>query len=1348
MKYLLTFTLVIFIIVSNAQNKYAFKHLNVENGLSQSSVLSIAQDTKGFIWFGTRFGLNKYDSKSFKVYYHEDGNKKSLSNAEFLSSILSLKDGTLLIGTQGGLNKYNEGDDNFDRYTHNDKDPNSISSNVIRCIFQDKKNRVWIGTENGLNLLDTNGNYKFKHFLYGQKQRQQIYAITEDHNGKLWLSTTYGLMNMSFKEGKIHLRYFKDFSEELNKATDNHITTMVEDRENNLWIGTKQTGISKLNLSTEAITSYRYSSLNKEGISSNNVRKIMMDHEGKLWIGTLHGINIYNPATKNFSSLHHIPEDPSSLSQNSVYDIYQDRQGIIWVGTYYGAINMVYPNYTPFRVYRSTTATNGLSSNVVSSIMEDQNQNLWIGTEGEGLNYYDRKNNTFTRYKNNPNDPKSLSANLVKSVIRDKKNRIWVGTHYGGLNLFQPETKSFIRYTSRKNDTSSISSDEITTIFEDSYGRFWVGTNGGLNKFNSTIGKFIRNRVKGLTDAVYYIFEDAKQNLWVATNSGLYELKKGSQQFVNRVAANPDILKYNEITCLTADKEGYLLIGTSRNGLFKLNPDRHSYTRMTIIDGLPSNNIMGILEDDFNNLWITTDKGLCKYNPRQKTFKTYNIKDGLPGNEFNYKSFLKDSKGVFFFGGLSGMVSFFPNEIKENKNTPPVIFTGLKLFNKPIALNTDDGLLKQNISTIKSITFESDQNVFSIDFTLLNFIKSDKNRYAYKLGGFEKNWNYVDIPSASYTNLSPGNYTLMVKGSNNDGLWTKETSTLDIKILPPFYRTWWAYLFYFCAFAAISFVFIRYLLIKAVLKKEKEINEHKLEFFTNISHEIRTPLTLIVGPLDKLIENAKDDPALNRDLQPIKNNADRLMNLVTELLDFRKAESGKMALHVSPGDVVKFCREIFLAFQNMAISKNIDYQFETAQAEIELYFDKVQMEKVLFNLLSNAFKFTPVNGKISLKIETEKQLLHIKISDNGKGIPLENQTNLFTNFYQANASTTIGTGLGLSLSKSIVELHHGNISFESTPKNNKAFGSTAFTVSLKTGKEHFNPSDFIPDYIYYDDALNYNLNATQVTEQIKQDDALPDNSAEKRKNSILLVEDNEDVRIFIKQALSPIYQIYERENGATGLDCALDLIPDLIISDVMMPVMDGLELCRKLKTDERTSHIPVVLLTARSAYVHQVNGFENGADAYIMKPFNLKILELNIQNLLNARETIKQKFAQVITLEPKNMVINTTEQNFLNKIILIIEDRIADPDFDVPTLSSEIGMSQPVLYKKIRALTDLSVNDFIKSLRIKRAAQLLKQGTGNIAEIAYSVGFNDRKYFSSEFKKHFGKTPSEFMSND
>ncbi|MES2651606.1 MAG: two-component regulator propeller domain-containing protein [Bacteroidota bacterium] len=1321
-----------FTLVGHAQNKYAFKRLNVENGLSQSSVLAIAQDAKGFIWFGTRFGLNKYDSQSFKTYLHEKKNEKSLSDSEY-SALLTLKDGTLLIGTLVGLNKYNEAADNFDRFQHQENDSQSISHSKINCIFQDNANRVWVGTGNGLNLIDTKSKYRFSRFLYNKNLPQQVYAIAQDHTGTLWLSTTDGLMSMSIKNGKVKFNYFKDFSAEINKPIDNHITSIVEDRENNLWIGTKQTGLSKLDLSTGKFTTYKFLSSNKNGISSNNIRKIIVDREGKIWIGTLYGINIYNPESKTFSSIQNEPQNPSSLSQNSVYDIFQDRQGIIWIGTYFGAINMVYPNYTPFKIYSSSKTTSGLSGNVISTIMEDDKHNLWVGTEGEGLNYFDRKTNAYTHYRFDPNNRKSLSSNLVKSVIKDRKNRIWVGTHLGGLNLFQDKTKSFTRYTSRKNDASSISSDEITVLFEDSFGRFWVGTNRGLNAFEAETGKFIRKRLNDFSDVIFYIFEDSKQSLWVATSTGLYQLKKGA----NRFTLLPTKAPYKDISCITEDMEGSLYLGTFRDGLYKLNTQRKKVKRIAEKDGLPSNTIMGVLEDNTHHLWISTDKGLCKYNPATKTFKLYNTKDGLPGDEFNYRSFLKDDEGAFFFGGLSGMISFFPQQIRENKHIPSIIFTGLKLFNKPVNLHGDDELLDQNISTIKSITFKSNQNVFSIDFTLLNFIKSNKNTYAYKLSGFEKNWNYVSVPSASYTNLSPGNYTLMVKGTNNDRLWTNKVSTLHIKVLPPFYKTWWAYLLYFIVFASILFILIRYLLIRAVLKKEKEVNEHKLDFFTNISHEIRTPLTLIVGPLEQLIDNAKDNPSLNRDLQPIKNNADRLMNLVTELLDFRKAESGKMTLQISPGNLVKFCREIFLAFQNMAIANKIDYTFETESEEIELYFDKVQMEKVLFNLLSNAFKFTDEGGKISLKIEEGKDAITIQIRDNGRGIPIDRQANLFTDFYQANPNASIGTGLGLSLSKSITELHHGTIAFESVPQT-----STCFTLSLKIGKAHFSPSDFITDYVYYDDKINYKL-AQEITLTETPIPAVL--TEEKSKPSILLVEDNLDVRLFIKKALQTTYTVFESENGLKGWESAIELIPDLIISDVMMPIMDGLKMCRKLKTDERTSHIPIVLLTARSAYVHQINGFENGADAYIMKPFNLKILALNINNLLVARETLKKKFANVITLEPKNMVINTTEQNFLHKIIQIIEDNISNTDFDVPTLSAEIGMSQPVLYKKIRALTDLSVNDFIKSLRLKRAAQLLKAGADNISEVAFAVGFNDRKYFSLEFKKYFGKTPSDYM---
>ena len=1328
------------------QQPILFDHLGIEKGLSQTSVLAICQDKKGYMWFGTRNGLNRYDGYNVKVYQSSNTDPLSISN-NYVVSLLSDSHQNLWVGTNTGLNRYNETTDNFERITAR---PNGLSNNMVNCITEDQKGNVWIGTLNGLNLLVNGDTSKIKVF-FSDKLKDGIYhnirTVKQDREGNIWVGTSNGLLKMTPKNGVYQTIVFKNQGKP-GDISENYITGIIQDAQNKLWISTQDNGLNLFNPTTKTFKNFKHSDGQKNSLVNNTIRTMVLDDAGKLWIGTLDGISVMDTRSFNYVNLQYDPDNKKSLSQNSVHRLYKDQNGSIWAGTYFGGVNINYPYTTAFGIYSTNKNTSSINNNVVSAFAEDENKNLWIGTEGGGLNYFNRSANTFTAFKNDGGS-NSIKSNLIKKIILDQKGKLWIGTHSGGLNVYDSKNRTFksFNFSAHQEDVP----DEITAVAEDRYATLYVATQrNGIKISNPGKTKFYNFKlpaifsgaaiVKALmvTDRVYFgttngfcIYNIEKKEFYTLCDA---QTKKPADYYVNGITE-------------TKNKEIYIC--TNNRGLIRYDQKTNKVIYYTVKNGLPNDNVLGVLEDDNGNLWVSTANGLSMFNRKNKTFKNYTIADGLPGNEFNANAFFKSTDGEMFFGGYNGFISFYPNRIQTNNKAATLVITGLKVDNKPVKINADDGLLDKNIGLKDKLVFASDQNTFSLSFALLNFIKPEKNRYTYKLDGFEKNWNEVNVPTAAYTNLPPGNYTFMVKGVNNDGVQSANIRKISITVNPPFYRTWWAYLFYFCVFAGISFVFVRYLLIKAVLKKEKEINEHKLEFFTNISHEIRTPLTLIIGPLDKLIENAKDDPALNRDLQPIKNNADRLMNLVTELLDFRKAESGKMALHVSPGDIVKFCREIFLAFQNMAISKNIDYVFETRQPTIELYFDKVQMEKVLFNLLSNAFKFTPVNGKITLKILHENQLVHIQICDNGKGIPLESQANLFTNFYQGNTATTIGTGLGLSFSKSIVELHHGEITFKSTPKNGHAFGATCFTVSLKTGKAHFNPSEFIADYVYYDDALNYNLHTAPLSsESVTAVNIATDTANAGKKHNILLVEDNEDVRTFIKQSLHQAYNIFEQENGAAGLECALDLIPDLIISDVMMPVMDGLELCRKLKTDERTSHIPVVLLTARSAYVHQINGFENGADAYIMKPFNLKILELNIQNLLNARETIKQKFAQVITLEPKNMVINTTEQNFLNKIIQVIEDRIADPDFDVPTLASEIGMSQPVLYKKIRALTDLSVNDFIKSLRIKRAAQLLKQGTGNITEIAYSVGFSDRKYFSSEFKKHFGKTPSEFIAND
>lgn len=1317
-----------------AQNNITFKQLNLESGLSQSSVLSIGQDGKGFLWFGTRFGLNKYDSRTIKTYINEADKPNSISSSYFLASILTTKNGNIWVATSYGLSIYNEKNDDFERILNDPKNPSSLSSNKVNCLFQDSKKRIWVGTSGGLNLLDSEKDRTFKRFL--TTPGLGVWSIGEDHWGRIWIGTNSGLMCIINSHNKMVFKQFPDFNSKMNQAVDNRVTSLVEDHENNLWIGTKQTGLSKLNLLTEKFTTLSYSDNNQVGIVSNNIRKIIVDAQGKIWIGTLHGVNVYDPATQKLAVLQNTPGDISSLSQNSVYDIFQDKQGIIWIGTYFGGVNMVYPNHTPFRIYSSKPNNKGLSGRVISAITEDNQHNLWIGTEGEGVNYFDRKTNTYRHYLFSINNPNSVGSNLIKAILKDKKGRIWVGTHLGGLNLFNPASESFTRYKSKKGDSTSVSSDEITSLFEDSKGRFWVGTNLGLNIFDPATGKFRRNQVNGNTDPIAFIYEDSHNRIWLATVNNLYLLANNNRFFVPKKVDNQEVFAGGGASCILEDKKGNFWIGTIRDGIYKLGAKGDSYVHFSQTEGLPSNNIVGLLEDDLGNLWISTDNGLAKYNQKENTFRIYNVKDGLPSNEFNYNSSLKDSKGEFYFGTLSGLVGFFPNQIRENTAAPQVIFTGLKLFNKPVEINAENKLLPENISITPAITFESRQNVFAIDFAILNFIKPEKNRYAYKLEGFEKNWNYVETPTATYTNLSPGSYVLLAKGCNNDGIWSNQVSRLLIEVRPPFYKTWWAYLFYLIVSFAVVFIVLRYLFIRALLAKEKETGQSRLNFFTNISHEIRTPLTLILGPLDKLLHETQSDYGLNKQLHVVKNNTDRLMRLVTELLDFRKAEAGKMRLHVGPENIVSFCNEIYLAFKNMAESRNIDYVFKCPEAELTIYFDKPQLEKVLFNLLSNAFKFTKDGGKIVLEIINQSDRVNISVTDTGKGLSAADQANIFTNFYQADEPSNIGTGIGLAFSKSIVELHHGQIKVTSINQPNGG-KKTSFGFYLRKGTTHFKASELLqhqtsPENQNYYPQQETNLQATAEV-------------VSKKGKKLLIADDNIEIRKFIVHIFQQDYQILEASSGLEAWQICSQKLPDLIISDVMMPGMDGFELCHKLKTDDRTSHIPVILLTARAAYIHQINGLETGADAYITKPFDVNLLKLNVRNLIASRTLLQKKYAQLLSLSPQVPEPIGLDQVFLKKLIHILEEHIGDSDFSIPTLSALIGISQAVLYKKIRAVTGVSVNEFIKTMRLKRAAQLLRQGELNIKEIAYAVGFSDRKYFSNEFKRAFGKTPTEFI---
>jgi signal transduction histidine kinase/ligand-binding sensor domain-containing protein/DNA-binding response OmpR family regulator len=1341
-----------------------FKHISYREGLAQSGISAFLQDDQGFIWFGNQKGLTRYDGYEFKTFVRRPTDSTSLSNNR-VNAVFMDSEKTIWIGTSNGLNRFNRDLETFESF-----DIRALKGgrNYISCIAEDDQKNLWVGTFAGLKKLNKVTKTLEDASLTDKISinEQATYSLYKDREGKLWVGSKDGLHQFDPVSRKILA--LPDAMKESQLIQATKVIVIRQTTSGDLWFGTETSGVFHLNAAKTNIQTYTFKENCTNCISSNWIRDILIYDNNTLWFATQNGISRLNTITNAFINHLHDAANPHTISDNVVRCLMKDRAACVWAGTALGGIDFFYQGNSNFNNISESIGSKGLLHPMVYAMEEDADGSLWAGTYGGGLTHINRLQESFVHYSVKSPDHGRI-INGIRSLANDGKH-LWIGT-LEGLSLLEKSTGKITHFDISIRD-GRLGQKIINAILPDE-GGVWIATNGsGLKFFRD--GKILlsysnEGGSKPLADNfVTALIKDSLNNMWVGTQDGIsyYDnQKKAFTTLYRRDEKIPTTISHNHVTDFFIDSKHRLWVATE-SGLNYFDAKTKRFYPITTVLGLPDNFIRTITEDKHGNLWFSTDQGIVKlsfhkfsvpFNPDDLRLTIYKLSDGLSSNQFATASGLSLHTGELAFGGMNGLSIFYPDKILTNTHVATIVLTEILINNKTIPIGSESPIAKSP-TRVDKITLNYDQGLVSFKFAALNYINPEKSQYAIKLEGLRGNDEWQPIGNqrlVNFTNLQPGNYTFQIKASNNNQAWSDKIREVKLIVLPPWWRTWWAYTIYILLtigfiMAILSLVEYRRRM-RADLhmehlhnERQQELYQMKMNFFTNISHEIRTPLTLILGPVEKLIDNYSGESFASKQLHLIRNNAARLMTLVTELMDFRKAEEGHMNLHISRHDMVPFCKKIFGYFEGLAADKDITYRFQSSEEPVWIYFDPNHLEKVIFNLLSNAFKFTPDHRKIVFSIECRDEWVDIHITDNGKGIPETHQDQLFKNFFQVDDSgrQNMGSGIGLALSKIIVELHKGTLHFKSNTWTAEKPGSTTFTVSLKKGKDHFDPAQITPETMAPVDHPDAELFADPVA-----DDTLSTASELQRKSTILIAEDNDDVRVFLTDTLQPKYDIIAFADGSQALSSMERSIPDLIISDIMMPGTDGLALCATVKSRENTNHIPVILLTARSSVGHQVEGLATGADAYISKPFNTRILALTIKNLLVAKEIMREKFSQQLVLQPGNIPLtsNSPEEKFIGKLMGIIEAKLNDPEFDVDTLVMEIGMSRSVLYKKVQTLTNYSVADLIKEMRLKKAAELFRQTSLSVADVAFSVGFNDRKYFSREFRKQFEMSPSEFI---
>ena len=1272
--------------------------------------------------------------------------------------------------------------------------PNSLSSNDVWGLFEDSKGYIWVGTKKELNRFDpaTNTFLRITEPVTGSERppSDYIYSICETSDGSIWSATTQGLNRIQFKNDRDYkVRYYSLDPAGKDVSLDNFIYRVRPARQeaNTLWLGTKA-GLKKVKFSPDTpdflqVTSaFRHSPGDPTSISHNIVSDFWETSNGELWVATYHGLNRLNRNTGRFEQFFAQADDPFSLSTNFIRCLFQDRTGILWIGTEKGA-NKLNLNRKQFQSIRFNQTGSASNSNVTSICPAAAAENLWVATN-DGLHRLNYQSNPIrtSQYVLAPAHLRDF-ANFITAVWRDQDGWLWFTTQGAGVLRIREQDLPLADGILTKLEQFSqntpilIHDNYVMNMLESESEGMWFGLwDGGLELFDrntKTIRHFHTVNSVSLTAfpnvAILETKEAGSIKLYIGTRgNGLLKCNYNPldhslnlEQHYHFIADQASSLSNNKVNALLRDSRGRIWVCTSR-GLNLLETNQPTFRHFTQADGLPNDIIQSIVEDEADHFWVSTQNGIASLHllPAEKAdFRAYNVLDGLQDNFFTNNCAVRLPSGLLAFGGASGVTMFMPRDIRSDTAAPLTQLSDFLLFNRSVPIGkVENGraILSKSIAETSDITLDYRDNVLSFEFVSLHFAEPKKNHFAYQLEGFDQDWVYTDAEKrfAHYTNLPYREFTFRVKSANGDGVWGEPVS-VKIRVQPPFWLTWWAYCAYVLLFAGLLYAGWRVAHLRAEYSTNlalermerdqlEKVNRLKLQFFTNISHELRTPLTLILTPLEQLIKEFGGDKKLHQLYMMMHHNAARLHTMINQLLDLRKGEEGMVKLRVSEDDFVQFIREITLSFKSWADQRRIHLEFVPQVEQLSLWFDKEQMEKVAYNLLANAIKYTPSGGSVQVGVAANERMGTLTITDTGPGIPDSDVKRIFDRFYQVEQTqkTAVeeGAGIGLALVKMLVEQHHGTVAVQNAPGN-----GSIFTVNLLLGKQHFKPEELVNELVHKEPTEDYKL--IQINES--QDSISKETTKIPAENShtkprLLIVEDNEDIAHYLCQNLLTEFNVETAVNGVEGLEKALANPPDLVVSDIAMPEMDGIELCRRLKTNILTSHIPVILLTARTSLIFKVDGLDTGADDYITKPFNLQLLTLRIRNLIAIRQKLREKFSRNIEINPSEVVANSRDEEFLRSILVSVEQHMDESEFSVDQLAQDLHISRMQLYRKIKALTGDTPNALVRTVRLKKAAQLLHTRQYNVSEVAYKVGFTDLKYFRERFREQFGVNPGEY----